>query len=96
MSYLCAVLEKRRREPPKKIVLIVQLKGKKIMFEKAGELAGAIWNALNENGALNAKDLKKASKAKSEKDLYLGLGWLLREDKLNVEGDEKEPVFSLK
>ena len=66
------------------------------MFEKAGELAGAIWNALNENGALNAKDLKKAIKAKSEKDLYLGLGWLLREDKLNVSEDEKEPVFSLK
>ena len=58
------------------------------MFEKAGELAGAIWNALNE--------LKKAAKAKSEKDLYLGLGWLLREDKLNVSDDEKEPVFSLK
>ena len=66
------------------------------MFEKAGELAGAIWNALNENGTLNAKDLKKAAKAKSEKDLYLGLGWLLREDKLNVSDDEKEPVFSLK
>ena len=66
------------------------------MFEKAGELAGAIWNALNENGAMNAKDLKKAAKAKSEKDLYLGLGWLLREDKLNVSGDEKEPVFCLK
>ncbi len=66
------------------------------MFEKAGELAGAIWNALNENGAMNAKDLKKATKAKSEKDLYLGLGWLLREDKLNVSEDEKEPVFCLK
>ena len=66
------------------------------MFEKAGELAGAIWNALNENGAMNAKDLKKAAKAKSEKDLYLGLGWLLREDKLNVSEDEKEPVFCLK
>ncbi len=66
------------------------------MFEKAGVLAGAIWTALHENGALSAKDLKKATKAKTEKDLYLGLGWLLREDKLNVEGDEKEPVFSLK
>jgi len=66
------------------------------MLEKAGEIAGAIWNALNENGAQSAKDLKKATKAKSEKDLFLGLGWLLREDKLNVEGDEKDPVFSLK
>ena len=66
------------------------------MFEKAGEIAGAIWNALNENGTLNAKDLKKAAKAKSEKELYLGLGWLLREDKLEVTGDEKEPAFALK
>ena len=66
------------------------------MFEKAGELAGAVWTALNENGAMNAKDLKKAAKAKTEKDLYLALGWLLREDKLSVAGDEKEPTFSLK
>ena len=66
------------------------------MFEKAGELAGAVWTALNENGAMNAKDLKKAAKAKTEKDLFLALGWLLREDKLNVAGDEKEPLFCLK
>ena len=66
------------------------------MFEKAGELAGAVWTALNENGTLNVKDLKKAAKAKTEKDLYLALGWLLREDKLNIAGDEKEPTFSLK
>ena len=45
---------------------------------------------------MSAKELKKAAKAKSEKELYLGLGWLLREDKLNVAGDEKDPAFSLK
>ncbi|MCM1108335.1 MAG: winged helix-turn-helix domain-containing protein [Clostridium sp.] len=66
------------------------------MFEKAGQIAGAIWNALNETEGLSAKDLKKATKIKTEKDLYLGLGWLLREDKLNVDGDEKDPVFALK
>ncbi len=66
------------------------------MFEKAGEIAGAIWTALNENGAMSAKDLKKAAKVKTEKELFLGLGWLLREDKLSVAGDEKEPTFSLK
>ena len=66
------------------------------MFENAGEMAGLVWNALNENGQLNAKDLKKVVKAKTEKELYLALGWLLREDKLTVEGTEKEPVFSLK
>lgn len=66
------------------------------MLEKAGLIAGAIWNALSEANELSAKDLKKEAKVKTEKDLYLGLGWLLREDKLIVSGDEKEPVFSLK
>ena len=66
------------------------------MFENAGSMAGAIWNALNENGTLGAKELKKATKAKSEKELYLGLGWLLREDKLNVADDGKTFTLSLK
>ena len=61
------------------------------MFENAGEVAGLVWNALNESAPLSAKDLKKAAK-----ELYLALGWLLREDKLVVAGTEKEPVFSLK
>ena len=66
------------------------------MFENAGELAGRVWNALNESSPMGAKELKKAAKVKTDKELYLALGWLLREDKLAVEGDEKEPVFSLK
>ena len=45
---------------------------------------------------MGVKDLKKAAKVKTDKELYLALGWLLREDKLMVEGTEKEPVFSLK
>ena len=63
------------------------------MFENAGEVAGLVWNALNESAPLSAKDLKKV---KTDKELYLALGWLLREDKLVVAGTEKEPVFSLK
>ena len=66
------------------------------MNEKVGTFAGQIWNALNENGALNTKDLKKAAKVKTDKELYLALGWLLREDKLVVSGDEKDPAFALK
>ena len=51
------------------------------MFEeKAGELAGKVWEALNEGGELTGKALKKAIKVRAEKDLYLALGWLLRED----------------
>ena len=44
---------------------------------------------LNESAPLSAKDLKKAAKVKTDKELYLALGWLLREDKLVVAGTEK-------
>lgn len=67
-----------------------------MLQEKAGEMAGKIWQALQENGELAGKDLKKAVKAKTEKELYLGLGWLLREDKVNAVEDEKDITFSLK
>ena len=41
------------------------------MNEMIGNVAGAIWMALNENGCMNAKDLKKAAKIKTDKELYL-------------------------
>jgi len=67
-----------------------------MFIEKAGEMAGKIWEALSEKGELTGKELKKAVKAKAEKDLYLGLGWLLREDKLNIEETEKDIKVALK
>ena len=67
------------------------------MFEeKAGALAGKIWEALNAQGKLTGKDLKKATKIRADKDLYLGLGWLLREDNLVIEEVEKDVEVSLK
>ena len=67
------------------------------MFEeKAGALAGKIWEALNEGGKLSGKELKKATKIRAEKDLYLGMGWLLREGKLEVAETEKDIEVSLK
>ena len=39
---------------------------------KAGEIAGKIWNALNETEGLTAKQIKKATKL-VDKDLFLGL-----------------------
>lgn len=67
------------------------------MFEeKAGELAGKIWDALNQKGKLSSKELKKAIKVRADKDLYLAIGWLLREDKLQVTEIEKEILISLK
>ena len=66
------------------------------MTATVGTLAGAVWSALNENGALNAKDLKKAAKIKTDKDLFLALGWLLREDKLVVAEEDKVMTVTLK
>ncbi len=67
-----------------------------MLHDKAGEIAGKIWQALQEAGELAGKDLKKAAKVKTDKELYLGIGWLLREDKLNAAETEKDVVFSLK
>ncbi|MBQ7571526.1 MAG: winged helix-turn-helix domain-containing protein [Bacteroidaceae bacterium] len=66
-----------------------------MMNEKVGTIAGQIWTALNENGALNNKDLKKAAKVKNDKDLFLGLGWLLREDKVTVTEADKDLIVAL-
>ena len=55
-----------------------------MLQEKAGELAGKIWQALNETASLTGKEL------------YLGLGWLLREDKVVIVEEEKDIRVSLK
>lgn len=61
-----------------------------MLKEKAGALAGQIWQALNETEGLTQKQIKKAGKIKVDKDFFLGLGWLLRENKVvtsEVEGE---------
>ncbi len=61
-----------------------------MLKEKAGNVAGQIWTALNGTDGLTHKQIKKATKLKADKDFFLGLGWLLREDKVvtsEVEGE---------
>ena len=65
-----------------------------MLKEKAGEMAGKIWNALNGTEGMTAKQLKKTAKL-VDKDLFLGLGWLLREDKVSVQEVEGELFFKL-
>ena len=66
------------------------------MFEeKTVAFAGQIWEALNEGGKLTGKELKKAAKLRTDKELYLGLGWLLREGKLVIEEVEKDIEVAL-
>ncbi len=64
--------------------------------EKAGVIAGKIWNALNEQGTLTGKDLKKAAGKLNDKELFLGLGWLAREGKIATEEVEKDITVTLK
>lgn len=52
-----------------------------------GENAGAVWRALREKGPLSAAQLKRVSKL-SPAELYSGLGWLARENKVKIEGEK--------
>jgi len=62
-----------------------------MLKEKAGVVAGQIWNALNGTEGLTQKQIKKATKL-VDKDFFLGMGWLLREDKIEV-SEVKEELF---
>ncbi len=65
------------------------------MIEIIGTNAGLVWNVLHENGQLSVKAVKKATKIKSEKDVYAALGWLAKEGKLVFEEKEGELFVSL-
>ncbi len=60
-----------------------------------GTKAGIIWEALNKNGPSNISNLVKATSL-SRDEVYAGLGWLGRENKINVEMQGRALVFSLK
>lgn len=68
-----------------------------MLVVQVGFYAGAIWQALEGKNSLTQKEIKKIAKLK-DKEFYLGLGWLLREDKLNVnqESEVEEILYSLK
>ena len=66
-----------------------------MLQERAGENAGKIWKALSEKAeGLTLKQLKKVTKL-TEKEMYLGLGWLLREDKLTEVEAKDELIVKL-
>lgn len=49
---------------------------------KIGYDAGKVWQVLNIEESIKISDLKKATKM-DIKDIYLALGWLARESKIN-------------
>jgi len=67
-----------------------------MLKEKAGVVAGQIWTALhNQTEGLTQKQIKKATKL-VDKDFFLGLGWLLREDKVLTSEVQDELFVALK
>ncbi len=65
--------------------------------ETIGMNAGLVWNALNDAEAMGLKQLKKVTKLK-EKELYAAIGWLARENKIDIQtnpADEKELILTL-
>ncbi len=60
------------------------------MQEKIGSTAGQVWEYLFKNGTVTAIKLK-SELGISNTALYLALGWLAREDKIEVA--ESEPFL---
>lgn len=52
-------------------------------LQQIGETAGRVWQALEEQGELRLPLLKKQVQA-PDSLLYMALGWLAREDKLEL------------
>jgi hypothetical protein len=61
---------------------------------KIGINAGLVWNALSDGSKKSVKELKKATKL-TDKDLYAALGWLSREDKVEVTEEDADVYVQL-
>ena len=66
-----------------------------MMIQDVGEAAGTIWHALEENGAMKLSALKKQTKT-NDAVLYMALGWLAREDKIDMAAEGRTFKVSLK
>lgn len=66
--------------------------------ETIGVYAGQVWQVLNDAVAMGTKQLKKAAKLKTDKELFAAIGWLARENKITIQvsdEDEKELIITL-
>ena len=60
-----------------------------------GEAAGAVWKALNKSGPLSVAKLAEATNV--NRDLFMqALGWLAREDKIEIVESKRGRIVSLK
>jgi len=63
--------------------------------EHVGDTAGKIWHALNEHGPQSLTQLKKRLNGSGEL-IGFALGWLAREDKIQISQDKKSFKVTLK
>jgi hypothetical protein len=65
------------------------------MNEEIGTMAGAIWHALESNGGMTLAKLKKELKAEAPVFDW-AIGWLAREDKIDLVQNGRSFHISLK
>ena len=66
------------------------------MDSNIGKIAGEIWHYLEDNGGVATTFKLKMILSTNNAKLYLGLGWLLREEKIIVEQLDKGYKISIK
>lgn len=64
-------------------------------ISQIGETAGLVWHALHENGPLSLAKLTKTVDAPREMILQ-AIGWLAREDKIEIEETGRGRTISLR
>lgn len=65
------------------------------MKDAIGEMAGKVWSTLNEKGSMTVAKLKTALSADTF-ELNAAIGWLAREDKVDVVKTKSTVTVSLK
>ena len=62
--------------------------------EQIGDLAGEVWNTLDQNGPLALTKLIKEMDAPRD-TVMQAVGWLAREDKIEIEEEGRTRIVSL-
>ena len=66
-----------------------------MLQNSVGDNAGKIWRLLNDKGELTFTQIKKELKGKNE-ELYMSIGWLLRENVISCREEDDKLYYSSK
>jgi hypothetical protein len=65
------------------------------LVQSIGELAGTVWKNLSENGPMTMAKLVKAA-GEPRDNVMQAVGWLAREDKIDIVDEKRSRVVSLR